>query len=140
MTNPIANNSTVTYFAITSSGGANLGTDLSQYVTAVTPNYGAEQVDVTTFGNSSRQRIAGFLAFEYALEGVWDTALDAIMFPLLGGTAAPIRYGPAGTASAKARHDSTAVLTAFNPPANVNDAVRWTASYLVSGPVTRTTF
>ncbi len=140
-TQPSANAGTATYFAVTSAGGANLGTELTGYVRNVEPTYNGQRIDITTMGNTSRRYLTGFLENGYRLSGVWDTTLDGILFPLLtAGSAAPIRYGPAGTATGKARHDSTAVLTAYSPPSDVNDAVTWTAEYAVDGVVSRSTF
>ena len=140
MANPSANAGTASTMSITASGGANLGFDLTQYLTSIQPSYARARIDTTTLGNTSRRFIGGFVENGYELEGVWDTTLDETMLPLVSaGTAGPIVYYPAGTASGKTRHDSTAVMTAYQPPTDRESAVTWSASYAVEGAVTRTT-
>ena len=140
MANPSANAGTASTMSVTGAGSANLGFDLTNYITSIQPSYARARLDVTTLGNTARRFIGGFVENGYELEGVWDTTLDALMFPLVtAGSAAPIVYYPAGTASGKTRHDSTAVLLSYSPPTGTEQAVTWTASYAVEGSVSRTT-
>ena len=140
MANPSANAGTASAMSVTAVGGANLGFDLTQYLTSIQPSYTRARIETTTLGNTSRRFIGGFVENGYELEGVWDTTLDGTLFPLLSaGSAAPIVYYPAGTSSGKTRHDSTAVWTGYSPPTDRESAVTWTGSIAVEGAVSRTT-
>ena len=140
MANPSANAGTASTMSITAVGGANLGFDLTNYLTSIQPSYTRARIETTTLGNTARRFIGGFVENGYELEGVWDTTIDIVLLALLtAGTAGPITYFPAGTASGKTRHDSTAVLLSYSPPTGRDSAVTWTASYAVEGSVSRTT-
>src|SRR3990167_9233305 len=98
MANPSANAGTASTMSITASGGANLGFDLTQYLTSIQPSYARARIDTTTLCNTSRRFVGGFVENGYELEGVWDTTLDATMLPLVSaGTAGPIVYYPPRT-------------------------------------------
>lgn len=140
MANPTANAGTASVFVITASGGSNLGSDITQYTTSIRPNYEGARIDVTTLGNTSRRKISGFKDNSIDVEGVWDTTIDGILMAILAGSAAPIRYGPAGTASGNAQHNGTAVLTAYSAPTDRESAVTWTGRWEVNGDMTRTTY
>ncbi len=140
MANPSANAGTASAMSVTAVGGANLGFDLTNYLTSIQPSYTRARIDTTTLGNTSRRFIGGFVENGYEVEGVWDTTLDATLFPLqTAGTAAPIAYFPAGNASGKTRHDSTAVWVGYTVPTDRESAVTWTGSIAVEGAVSRTT-
>jgi len=138
MPNPSANLGSATYFAFTLSGGAL--TDVSQYHSAVRPSYAAPRVDTTTFGNTTRNSISGYIENGYVVEGVWDTTIDGYYMAVLAGTIAPVVYGPGGSVAAKAKHASSATCISYSPPSDKDNAVTFTAEWACNGPVTRTTF
>lgn len=139
MTNPTANLGSATYFAFTRAGQGSV-TDMSQYHRKITPRYNAPRKDTTTMGNSDRRGIAGFKENGYEVEGIWDTTIDSYYMAVLAGTSAPAIYGPAGSVSAKAKHSSNIFCTAYSAPANIDDAVTFTATWEVDGAVTVSTF
>ena len=96
----------------------------------------AETADTTTFGKNDRTHIPGLKSGSVAVEGLWDAALDAIYDPKVG-TIISIFYAPAG--SGTAGYYADAILTEYNPPSEVGAAVKFTAKFLVTGPVTRAT-
>lgn len=139
MTNPSANLGSATYFAWTRAGQGSV-TDMSNYHRKITPRYAAPRVDTTTMGNSARRAISGFIENGYDVEGVWDTTIDGYYMSVLGGTAAAGIYGPAGSVSAKAKHSGSWVCIAYSPPADIEEAVTFTATWEVDGAVTASTF
>lgn len=139
MTNPAANLGSATYVALTHAGGTAV-TDDSQYFRKFTPRLSAPRRDTTTFGNGSRKKIAGFKDGVYDAEGVWDSAIHAIMMGIWGGTAAPFILGPAGTATGKAKDSGSWICTDYSYPTTVDEEVTFTATFEVDGNVTSGTF
>lgn len=118
---------------------ANLDTDASPYITKIDLKMPVDEIEVTTLGNTERQYLAGFKSAELTGEGVWDPTIDAVFFTQRGGTAAPIRYSPQGTASGKIFYSGTGVLKDYSPPTDVDAAVTFTFEYRITNGLTRGT-
>jgi hypothetical protein len=111
-------------------------TNISAYCNKVDFPRAADTAETSVFGLSDKTYLPGLKGGTIGVEGVWDTALDAIMEPKLG-TIISFFYAPGGSGTTGYYCD--AIVTAYNPPADLNDAVKWSASLLITGAVTRAT-
>jgi hypothetical protein len=106
----------------------------------------ADDVETTNFaGGGWRERIGGLKAGTVSLDLHQDYAagaLDSIVFPLLGGTAA-VTVRPGGTAaigSANPEYSFTALVTEYSPiDSAVGDLATFSVTWPITGAVTRGT-
>lgn len=124
---------------VTAAAGTDLGTELTAYLTSIQPSFPVGTAQVTTMGDSDHEYLASIRDATLSCEGIYDPTPDAVLFGLRGGTAAPIRYFPQGTASGKIYFDGNAILTSYEPPANLDEAVTFAAEFQFTGAVTRGT-
>lgn len=124
---------------VTAVGGADRGTNLTAYLTSIQPSFPVATAQVTTMGDSDHEYLASIRDATLSCEGIYDPTPDAVLFALRGGTAAPIRYFPQGTATGKIYFDGSAILTSYEPPSNLDEAVTFAAEFQFTGAVTRGT-
>ena len=127
-----------TSFKIDNSGGT--PTDISDTLNSVSFPRDAEVVETTSFGSNDRTYIVGFKNGTFSVEGTYDAATDAVLAGILGADAGSFEYGPEGTAASRIRYTGEAILTSYEVSGSVGDAVAYTASFQISGAVTRGTF
>jgi hypothetical protein len=118
------------------SGAVAPTTNLSSYCNKVDWPRTADTAETSVFGLSDKTHLPGLKGGNVSIEGVWDTTLDGILEPKLG-TIISLFYAPGG--SGTTGYYADAIMTAYNPPGSLNDAVKWSASFLITGPVTRAT-
>jgi hypothetical protein len=118
-------------------------TVISDDIASVTLDITADEVETTSFGSSYRTRIGGLrdgsVSFDFH-QDFGAGAVDALLFPLMGGTVA-VKIAPtSGTVSAtNPEYRFTALVTQYQPFAGaVGDlatlSVTWpTASEIVRG-------
>ena len=111
-------------------------TNLSSYCNKFDLPRLAETAETTVFGLSDKTYIPGLKGASFSMEGIWDTTIDGILDGLLG-TEFAIFYAPGG--SGTTGYYANAILTGYSPPGDLNDAVKWTASGIITGGVTRAT-
>ena len=107
----------------------------------------ADDVETTSFGSTGgwRERIGGLksgtVSFDFH-QDVAAGAIDSIVFPLLGSTAA-VTVRPGGTAaagSANPDYQFTALVTEYSPiDSAVGDLATFSVSWPITGAVTRGT-
>jgi predicted secreted protein len=125
------------YLSVTGVGHADNSTALAPYLTSI--DFGDVEGDVaeiTTMGDSWREFIAGLKNATCSVEGIHDTVPGTLLPTLVAGTAAPFRYGPAGTANGAPKLTGSWICTGYSAPADLNDAVTFGASFQVSGAIT----
>jgi hypothetical protein len=106
----------------------------------------ADDVETTSFGSGgNRERIGGLKSGTVSFDFHNDYAagaLDSILFPLLGGTAA-VTVRPGGTAavgSANPEYSFTILCTEINPiDSAVGDLASQSVTWPITGAVTRGT-
>jgi len=106
----------------------------------------ADDVETTNFGGAGwRERIGGLKAGTVSFDFHQDyaaAAIDSVVFPLLGGTAA-VTVRPHGTAapgSATPEYSFTALVTEYSPiDSAVGDLATFSVSWPITGAVTRGT-
>lgn len=118
------------------------GTDFSSSIAAVTLDISREEQDVTAFGNTSRQRIAGLEDASISLDFHQDfgaSAIDATIYPLLGTEATVVVKPTSGTISAtNPEYTVESLVTAYSPFASsVGDlatlSISWPANSVTRG-------
>ena len=122
------------------------GTDLSSDIAAVTFEMSAAEQEVTAFGDTFVQRIAGLKDASVTLDWHQDFAasggVDSVIFPLLG-TGATVTVIPNGTAVSSSNPSFSGIflVTEYSPLASsVGDLATFSTSWaLASGTVTRST-
>ena len=127
-----------TSFKIDNSGGTPV--DISDTLNSVSFPRDAEVVETTSFGSNDRTYIVGFKNGTFSVEGTYDATVDGVLSGILGGDAGTFEYGPEGTAATRIRYTGEAILTSYEVNGTIGDAVAYTASFQISGAVTRGTF
>jgi hypothetical protein len=120
------------------------GVDFSHSLAAVTLDISADEQDTTSFGKTSRERIGGLKDASVTLDFHQDfgaTAVDATLYPLIGGTVGIEIKPTAGTVSStNPRYEFTALVTSYSPFASsIGDLATLSVSWPVTGNVTRGT-
>ena len=124
-------------FKIDNSGGSLQ--DISAYCDNVDFPLTADTAEVTTFGDSSKEYIAGLKDATISISGSWDATADAILAAIVG-VAGTFEYGPAGSTNGLVKFTGEAICTSYNVSAPVGDKVSFSAEFQCTGAVTRTTF
>jgi len=120
------------------------GEDFSSSLAAVTLDISADEQETTSFGKTFRERIGGLKDASVSLDFHQDfgaTAVDATLFPLIGGTVAIVVKPTSGAVSAtNPTYSFTALCTSYSPFTNsVGDLATLSVSWPVTGTVTRGT-
>lgn len=112
-------------------------TDLSAYLTGVSLSQSGAIFDVTPLGRTWRDKLRGMDDLEITLSGIYDPAPGSILFNLGTATASSSwEFYPQGTASGKQKYSGEAYVTAFSPPANLDEGITFSATLGNSGTVT----
>ena len=122
----------------------NSGT-ISANVAQATINLTADDIEVTNFTSTARERIGGLKDGTFSMDVHQDyaaSAIDSIIWPLLGGTAA-IAVRPAGTAAPSAsspQYSFNVLVSEYNPlDSAVGDLATFSVSWPITGAVARAT-
>lgn len=124
-------------FRIDNSGGSL--TDISAYCDSVDFPLTADTAEVTTFGDSSKEYIAGLKDATISISGSWDATADAVLAAIVG-VAGSFQYGPAGSTASNIKYTGEAICTSYTVNAPVGDKVTFSAEFQVTGAVTRGTY
>lgn len=112
--------------------------DISAYCDSIDFPMTMDTAEVTTFGDSSKEYLAGLKDATISISGSWDATADAILAALT--TAGTFEYGPAGSTAGLVKYTGEAICTGYTVNAPVGDKVSFSAEFQVTGAVTRTTF
>jgi hypothetical protein len=117
---------------------------LSTSIAAVTLDITADEIEVTSFGDSYRKRIGGLKDASVSLDFHQDFgagAVDALLFPLMG-TTVDIKIAPtSGTVTAtNPEYRFSALVTQYQPFAgSIGDLATLSITWPVNGEVVRGT-
>jgi len=121
------------------------GSTVTASCASATISLEADDVETTAFGSDWRTRVGGLKGGTVDFEFHQDFGaggVDALLYPLLGGTAA-VSIKPGGTAATSATNPAYTfdVLVAQYSPMDsaVGDLATVSVSFPVTGPVTRAT-
>ena len=114
------------------------GTDFSSSLAAATLDISAAEQEVTAFGDTFVQRIAGLKDASISLDFHQDFgagAIDAVLFPLLGSEATVVVKPTAGSVSAtNPSYTGVFLVTEYQPFAsNVGDLATLSVTWPVAG-------
>lgn len=121
------------------------GTDLSDYTKKAELTTKVEEKDVTTYGsNGWKEVLGGIKSGELALEFLQDvsaSALDSIMWPLLGTVVTfEVRADSAAVGTSNPSYTGSVLINGWNPiQGSVGDEAKTSVSYPTSGAVARAT-
>lgn len=102
--------------------------------------------EVTTFGATSKQWLAGFADGKFSIGGPWSRALHqhfaALKTAFRDGTisSASFEYGPEGATAGDIKQTCEVILVSYKKTSASKDPVRWEAEFQITGPVTETTY
>lgn len=118
--------------------GAGSLTDVSAHVDNEDLSRQAETAETTTFGANSKTYIPGLKDGTFSLSGPWNATIDEIMDDILG-VAGSFEISPEGTANGKVKYTGEAICTEYSGSNPVGDKATWSASFQITGDVTRGT-
>lgn len=126
-------------FRIDDSGGTLR--DISNYVSSVSLNRDAPEIDTTTFQDTAKTYIADFDGAELSIEGNSHATVMGYLHPIVGQAAGTFNWGPEGTASGKRKMTGECVCTGVTENAVPQGKQNmFTAKFRVSGSITFTTY
>lgn len=120
------------------------GTDLSDWVTSVTLDISAAELETTAMGATNRTRIAGLKDWTISIEFNSDfaaSAVDQTLWPLLG-TAAAIEVRPTSAAVGTTNPKWTGNALVSKLPSvggSVGDVAKVSVQWPAAGAITRAT-
>jgi hypothetical protein len=112
--------------------------NVSPYTNKVDFPRAADTAETSCFGTTDKTYIPGLKGGTFSIEGLWDITLDGWLDPLLG-TEVQIIYKPQGVGAGNVTYTFQAVMTSYNPPGAIGDAVKYTAAFIITGTPVRTT-
>ncbi len=126
-----------TLFKIDDSGGTLR--DISPYLTDVDFPQSVKTAETTTFGASADTFVAGTKNATISISGLFDPTVDGYLAGILGMTGT-FEYGPQGSTTTNIKYTGECICTAYNVKGAVGGAVQATASFQVTGAITRGTY
>ena len=116
-------------------GNSSTLTAITSYCDSIDfPAFNVDTAEVSAFGATYKSYVSGLKGGTITASGPWDYALDAIMYANVA-TSQPFSYTPGG---GSAVYTGSALITAYNVQGGMGGAVTWSASFQISGAVTRT--
>lgn len=120
---------------VTDSGGTER--ELTTYARNATMPRSVDTAEASTFGDDDKVYVAGLRDATLTIEGLHDATVDGYLTGLLGGTPRAWAFCPRGSAATNVKFSGSAILTSYEPDADLGDVVGWSAEFQVSGAITR---
>lgn len=119
-------------------------TDISSYVSSVTLSTSLDIIDTTSFGNSSRTRVAGLADNQVSIEFFQDFGsglLESIVYPTIGTSAAMVIKPVAGSTTAtNPSYSFNALVSEWQPLSGaVGELATASVTWPISGAITKAT-
>lgn len=119
-------------------------TDVSSYVSSVTLSSSLDVVDTTSFGNTSRTRVAGLADNQVTIEFFQDFGsglLESIVYPTIGTSAAMVIKPVAGSTTAtNPSYSFNALVSEWQPLSGaVGELATASVTWPISGAITKAT-
>ena len=138
-------------FKIDDSGGTLR--DISDYLDTVDFPYGAEPADVTGMGGTAvKSYVMGLADGTFSIGGSWNdaatTGVDTVLGPIAmsyngctsAGGSLSYEYGPEGDGNGDVKYSGECYLTGYTVNSPVAGRVSFSATFQLTGAVTRGTF
>jgi hypothetical protein len=135
-----------TVFQVQDSGGTER--DLSPTLREVNFPRTLDTVETTAFTQAAtpaKTYVVGFVDSTFTVSGMFDatatTGPDLVLNGIYGmATERTFTYGPEGSASGRVKYTGTLFLTNYEITGGVGDMVGFSATFQITGAVTRATF
>jgi len=119
-------------------------TDVSSYVSSITLSSSLDVVDTTSFGNTSRTRVAGLADNQVTIEFFQDFGsglLESIVYPTIGTSAAMVIKPVSGTTTAtNPSYSFNALVSEWQPLSGaVGELSTASVTWPISGAITKAT-
>lgn len=118
---------------------------LTTYLTDISLDRSVDEAETSTMGGESKTFLPGMDEATISIAGRYDstasTGPDAVLAALVGNdTLVAFEYGPEGSANGAVKYSGNCFATSYNVSAPVADIVAFTATFRVSGAVTKGTY
>lgn len=118
--------------------------DISSYVSSITLSTSLDIIDTTSFGNSSRTRVAGLADNQVTIEFFQDFGsglLESIIYPTIGTSAAMVVKPVAGsTTSTNPSYSFNSLVSEWQPLSGaVGELATASVTWPISGAITKAT-
>lgn len=114
--------------------------DLSDYCDSADLSIDVDTADTSTFGLTWKTAITGMAGASVDLSGNYDPTATvgpaAVLTGLIGDDPFAVTVYPGGNITGQASRAFSAILTSYKESSPVGDKVTFSASLLVTGPVT----
>lgn len=121
-------------------------TDISDACDTVDGEETLELGEITTFGATSKQWLAGYADGKFSMGGPWSRSLHshmaAIKTAFKAGTISSVslEYGPEGADSGDIKQSCEVILVSYKKSSKSKDPVRWEAEFQITGAVSEGTY
>lgn len=119
---------------IDTTGG--VATDLSAEIEKFAMPREVETAEVTTFGKTSKVKIAGLKDGKATAEGPWSAVIEAHMQSVLGFETVTVDYSPEGLGTGTRNIKCEGILVSYEPESDLGDASRFKAEFELTGDAT----
>ena len=109
--------------------------NISAFTDNVSFSRDVDTAETSTFGDSDKTYITGLNGATLNCGGKWDASVDGTMAGAQDGAVVAFDYSPDGGTTS---YTGNCFLTNYSPDSSVSGAGTWSASFIVSGAVTRT--
>ena len=116
------------------------GNDISSYTDSVSLDKSIDTAETTAFGDDDRTYIAGLRGQTFSASGHWDSTFDGYAAGMDDGAVVAWEYGPEGGTTGDVKYSGNALIASYNQSSGVGDKASWSASFQVTGSVTRGTY
>ena len=117
------------------------GTSLTAYCDSQSLSISNDTAETSVFGISWKTFLEGMASGEFEIGGNYDptatTGPADKLFGLIGGGAVTVILYPGGNDTGQQSYSASCILTAYNETSGIGDAVKFTASFQVTGAVTQ---
>lgn len=110
--------------------------DLTTHIDKFSMPREVDTAEVSTFGLTSKVRIAGLKDGKASAEGPWDATIEAHMQGILGFETVTVDYSPEGTGTGTRNIKCEAILVSYEPSSDVGDADKYKAEFELTGDAT----
>lgn len=115
--------------------------DISVYLTDVDMPRAVKTAEITTFGAAADTFVTGMSGATISITGLMDPTLDGYLSGILGqASTVSFEYGPMGSTTGNIKYTGECICTAYGVKGAVGGAIAITASFQVTGAVTRGTY
>lgn len=118
-------------------------TDISAYVDSVDLPRSVDTAETSTFGSTAKTYIPGLADAKLTLKGKFDgsaSAGDSVLAGIYGVSASKaFEFHPQGTTAGTVKYTGSVILTDYSVSSQVGSVVEFTASFQVTGAITRGT-